>query len=480
MAAVTDNSYELRSNAVGTADVAAMSIGGMSPTLGIALSTPIMAASIGIAVPFAYVLGTIGVLAAAYGVLVFSRRSNAHGVAFSYIGAVFGKAAGFVAGWLHSGAWLVLVPVVDAIAAVSLQAFLQSAFSVSVSWFPLFLGLLVLSFLLSYYGVRLSVRSQMILELGSMAFIAAVMLVVIVKGGSTGLSAAPFNPSNAPKGLTGIGFGLLFAFSSFQGWEAGAALGKEAKTPRRSLPRGLIGAILVSAVFFLITSYAMAIGYGAHDAAAWGKDLTPLGTISGRFTNSGIGSVTNLLVAISAFSDGLAGLALTSRVYHSMSSAGLGLKWLRRTHKRYQTPYGGLILTLAIALICGLVIGLPAGEQNMVGILAGANTIAFQIVYLAIAVAAIWLFLGKVKTVPGVLLRYVVPVVAILLLGYAVYGSTWPPPVFPLNLAAPAFLLWLLIGVVLAYLVRKRGAAPNLETDASSAEKEPSAAAEGA
>jgi amino acid transporter len=320
----------------------------------------------------------------------------------------------------------------------------------------------------------------MVLELGSMAFIAVVMLVVIFKGGAAGQSAAPFNPSSAPKGLTGIGFGLLFAFSSFQGWEAGAALGKEAKDPRRSLPRGLIGAILVSAVFFLITSYAMAIGYGANHAAIWGHDLTPLGTISGRYTTSGIGSATNLLVAISAFSDGLAGLALTSRVYHSMSSAGLGLNWLRRTHKRYQTPYGGLIVTLAIALICGLAIGLPAGEENMVGILAGANTIGFQVVYLAISVAAIWLFLKQVHNLGGVLLRYVVPGVAIVLLGYAIYGSTWPPPAFPLNLAAPAFLVWLLIGIVLAYVLRKRGTAPELDPETSLDEKTPSAAAESA
>jgi len=462
MATATNSGNELTTNTLGTADVAAMSIGGMSPTLGIALSTPIMAVSTGIVVPFSYLLGTIGVLAAAYAVLMFSRRSASAGVAFSYLGATFGKRVGFIAGWVHSGAWLVLVPVVDAIAAVSLQAFLQSI-HVTIPWFPTFLVLLALSFLLSFFGVKLNIRTQMVLELGSMAFIAIIMLIVIVRGGHNGLSLAPFNPTKATGGIGGLGFGLLFAFSSFQGWEAAAALGKEAKDPHRSIPRGILGALLVSAVFFLIVSYGLAVGYGAGNAAVWGKDVVPLGTISTMYTNSAVGAITNLLVAVSAFSDGLAGLALTSRVYHAMSSAGLGVEWLRRVHPLYKTPYGGITVTIVIAALLGIVIGLPFGEENLVGILAGANTIAFQLVYLGIAAAAIWLFLPRVKTVPAALLRIGVPGVAIVLLGYAVYGSTLPPPPFPLNLAAPVFVIWLIIGVVLAYILRGRGTAPTLD-----------------
>ena len=462
MATAENGAYELKINTLGTADVAAMSIGGMSPTLGIALSTPIMAVSTGIVVPFAYVMGTIGVLAAAYGVLMFSRRSASAGVAFSYLGATFGKRVGFVAGWVHSGAWLVLVPVVDAIAAVSLQAFLQSI-NISIPWFPTFLVLLALSFLLSFYGVKLNIRTQMILELGSMAFITIVMLIVIVRGGHDGLSLAPFNPAKATGGISGLGFGLLFAFSSFQGWEAAAALGKEAKDPHRSIPRGLLGALLVSAVFFLIVSYGLAVGYGASHAAVWGKDAVPLGTISTMYTNSAVGAITNLLVAVSAFSDGLAGLALTSRVYHTMSNAGLGVEWLRRVHPRFNTPYGGLTVTIVVGAVLGLVIGVPFGEVNLVGILAGANTIAFQLVYLGIAAAAIWLFLPRVKSLPTALFRVGIPGVAIVLLGYAIYGSTLPPPPFPLNLAAPVFAAWLIVGIVLAYILRHRGQAPTLD-----------------
>ncbi|MGH7641984.1 MAG: APC family permease [Candidatus Dormibacteria bacterium] len=454
--------YELVANQLGSGDVAALCLGGMSPTLGIALSTPFMAASTGIVVPFAYLIGTVGVLAAAYAVLVLSRRSASAGVAFNYLGAIFGKRFGFLAGWLHSGAWLVLVPIVDAVAAVSLSAFLSS-FHVTIPWFPLFLLLLAISFLLSYFGVRLSIRTQMFIELGSMLFITVVMLVVLFKGGSGGLSLAPFNPANGTGGIGGIGFGLLFAFSSFQGWEAGASLGKEAKDPHKSVPRGILGAILVSAVFFVIVSYGLASGFGVDHAAQWGKDSTPLGTIASRYTNSGVGSLTNLLVAISAFSDGLAGLALTSRVYHSMSSHGLGLNWLRRVHPRHKTPYAGIIVTAGVGFLLGFAFALPAGELDFTGVLTGANTIAFQLVYLLMAVGALWLFLPQVRNIGTALLRVGVPAVAIVLLGYAIYGSTYPPPPFPLNLAAPVFAVWVVIGLVLMYVIRNRGTAPTLD-----------------
>jgi amino acid transporter len=425
-----------------------------------------MAASSGIVVPFAYILGTIGVLAAAYAVLVLSRRSASAGVAFSYLGAIFGKQFGFLAGWVHSGAWLVLVPIVDAVAAVSLSAFLAS-FHVSIPWFPLFLLLLAISFALSYIGVKLSIRTQMVIELGSMLFVMIVMIVVLVRGGHGGLSWKPFDPAGGRGGIGGIGFGLLFAFSSFQGWEAGASLGKEAKDPHKSVPRGILGAILVSSVFFIVVSYGLASGFGVNHAAEWGKDATPLGTIATRYTNSGVGSLTNLLVAISAFSDGLAGLALTSRVYHAMSSHGMGLNWLRRVHPRYRTPYAGIIVTAAVGLVLGFAFALPAGELDFTGILTGANTIAFQLVYLFMAVGALWLFLPQVRTLATALFRVGIPAVAIVLLGYAIYGSTLPPPPYPLNLAAPVFAVWVVIGLVLMYVLRHRGTAPTLDAPES-------------
>jgi hypothetical protein len=89
----------------------------------------------------------------------------------------------------------------------------------------------------------------------------------------------------------------------------------------------------------------------------------------------------------------------------------------------------------------------------MVGILAGANAIAFPVVYLAISVAAI------------------------VLLGYADYGWTWPALAFPLNLAVPAFELRPVIGIVLADLMRNRGTAQQLDAETSAEDRQPGATA---
>ncbi len=62
----------------------------------------------------------------------------------------------------------------------------------------------------------------------------------------------------------------LFAVSLFIGFETAAALGEEARLPRRSIPVAMIASIMLCAGFDLLVMYAGAIGFGksalAHNA----------------------------------------------------------------------------------------------------------------------------------------------------------------------------------------------------------------------
>ena len=48
----------------------------------------------------------------------------------------------------------------------------------------------------------------------------------------------------------------------FVGFEAAASIGEESHDPHRSIPRALIGTVAVSAIFFVLMSYAISIGFG--------------------------------------------------------------------------------------------------------------------------------------------------------------------------------------------------------------------------
>lgn len=459
-----DQSHELRKDSVGTAEVAALSFAGLAPTMAMALGTSFAAIQAGAAVPLAYLLGMFGSLALAYVIVVFTRRVAASGVAFTWIGAVFGKNPGFVAGWLYAGGWMFATAVVLALSAVSLNALFAQA-NISIHWFIFFVILLVVAAGLSMYGVKLSLRVQLALELISVATLFVVMLVVVLKGGASGNTLAPFNPANSANGWSGIGFGLIYGFSAFAGFEAGAALGLESKNPRRTIPRAIILSLVISAGFYIFVTYALSIGYGVSNAAKWAADPTPLDTITGRYLNGGVASVIDLMVAVSAFSAGMGVLALSTRVFYGMANHGLAPDWVRRTHPVTKTPYIAIAVASVVALVVGAVVGLSAGTGVLIGVLAGANTLAFILIYAVISIAAIWAF-GRGTSVPtDLIVKVGVPIIAIVLLGFSLYASVWPQPPFPYNLAAPLVIGWGLIGVVIAVIQRRRGEAPTLDIE---------------
>jgi amino acid transporter len=315
------------------------------------------------------------------------------------------------------------------------------------------------------YGVRLSLRVQLALELISVATLFLVMLVVVIKGGASGNTLAPFNPSYSANGWAGIGFGLIYGFSAFAGFEAGASLGLESREPRRTIPRAILISILVSAGFYIFVTYALSIGYGVNHAATWASDPTPLDTITSKYLNGGVASVIDLMVAVSAFSAGMGVLALSTRVFFGMAHHGLAPEWVSRTHPTAKTPYIAIAIASVVALVVGAVLGLAAGTSVLIGLLAAANTLAFILIYAVICIAAIWAF-GRNTTVPtDLLIKVGIPVIAIVLLGFSLYASVYPPPPFPFNLAAVLVVAWGLIGVIIAFVQRRRGETPTLDLE---------------
>jgi amino acid transporter len=465
----TETSHELRKDSVGTLEVAALSFAGLAPTMAMALGTSFAAIQAGPAVPLAYLLGAIGSFALAYVVVVFTRRVAASGVAFTWVGAVFGKHIGFVAGWIYAGGWMFATSVVLALSAVSLNALFMQA-HININWFIFFVILLVIAAGLSMYGVRLSLRVQLALELISVAALFLVMLVVVFKGGANGNSLEPFNPARATNGWSGIGFGLIYGFSAFAGFEAGAALGLESREPRRTIPRAIIFSLLVSGGFYVFVTYALSIGYGIDHASTWASDGTPLDTITSRYLNGGVASVIDLMVAVSAFSAGMGVLALSTRVFFGMGKHGLAPEWVTRTHPTAKTPYIAIAVASVVAFVVGAVVGLASGTAVLIGLLAAANTLAFILIYAAICVAAIWAFGRKTSVPTELLVKVGIPVVAIVLLGFSLYASVYPPPPFPYNLAAVLVVAWGLIGVVIAIIQRQRGEAPTLDLEDELAE----------
>ena len=109
-----------------------------------------------------------------------------------------------------------------------------------------------------------------------MAALAIIMAFVLGKGGAHGLNLSPFSPHYSTKGWGGIGYGMIFGFSGFAGFEAAAALGRETRNPTRAIPKAFLFSLIGAGLFFIFFTYCLSIGSGVTMIALC---MTPSGFV---------------------------------------------------------------------------------------------------------------------------------------------------------------------------------------------------------
>jgi amino acid transporter len=454
--------------ALTTVEASGLSLAGLAPTMAMALGTAFAASEAGGAAPLSYLLGFVGSLCLGFVVVKFARRYVAAGVGFTYVRVAFGIPAGFTAGWVYAGAWMFGVAVNTAIASNSLVS-LFALHHETVSWLVFFIPMILICAGINYVGIKPSVRAQVTLELASMAALAIIMAVVLGKGGAHGLSLSPFNPHYSTKGWGGIGYGMIFGFSGFAGFEAAAALGRETRNPTKSIPRAVMFSLIGAGLFFVFITYALSVGYGVKNGATWAADPTPLNTIANKYAGSAWAQTVDALVAVSGFSGAMGIVTLSSRIFYDMGRGGVGVPWLVKLHPRFNAPTRLVIMICTVALVTGVLVGETTTPATVVGFIGSTTTLGLILVYFSIALAGLRNFntrQSRTGQSPVSLAAYVVlPVIAMGLLGYAFYSSVIPVPLFPYSLAPYIVVVFALIGLTIYWRARHRGVIDPLSGD---------------
>src|SRR5689334_2325987 len=221
-------------------DVIAQSVGFMGPVFSSAFVIPLVVGVIsasgkggGVASPLSVLIAAVGVFAIGAIISQYAKEVHAAGSLYDYVTRGLGERVGTAAGWLYYGGVTVLMTGLLLLIGGYVQGTLQSEFNInplpSWAWTVLVIALITA---ILYFGARLSTRSQLTLALISMLVVLVFFIVVIVKLGSAN-SVAPFKPSSAADGWSGIFFGVLYGVLMFVGFETAANLAEETGNPRR-------------------------------------------------------------------------------------------------------------------------------------------------------------------------------------------------------------------------------------------------------
>jgi amino acid transporter len=256
--------HSLRAGSLGVAGIAFFVIASIGPMSAVVGGVPLaFAIGPGAGVPGLFVLTGILLLLFAVGFTTMSQRIVGAGGFYEYVGAAFGIRAKRAAGYVAVLSYYAVLIALWALLSVTLSGFVVEIGGREISWvYYMLAGLLLVGFL-GYRDVNVSARVLGVFTVAEVVIVVVLNAAVILQGGAHGLTAAPFDPSRA---LTGnVGAGLMFCVVVFLGFEGTAIYSEEARNPKRTIPIATYLCIGLISVFYLLTTWVLAVAYGVAE-----------------------------------------------------------------------------------------------------------------------------------------------------------------------------------------------------------------------
>ena len=247
-------------------------------------------------------------------------------------------------------------------------------------------------------------------------------------------------------------FGVLSAaslvFFAFIGFDTVATAAEETKNPKRDLPRGILGSLVIVTVLYVLVTVVLTgmVPYdqlgpllpdGTHDGSA--------ATLATAFTSVGVGWAANV-IAIGALA-GLTTVVLVlllgqSRIIFAMSRDGLLPLGMSRVSEKSGTPAR---ITLGVGAVVAVIAGFS--EISVLEEMVNVGTLfAFVLVSIGVVVLR--------RTRPDLERSFKVPFMPVLPI-LSVVACLW----LMINLTAITwvrFLVWMALGVVVYYAYGRR------------------------
>src|SRR3954452_11465175 len=266
----------LRRDAVGLPGLVAQSLGVTAPEISAVVIAAVVASKVGGGTPLAFIIAGIGALGLAVIYGRFARYVLRAGGPYAIVRAGLGRDVGFFAGWVVLAVGIVFVPALLVAAAVLLQNFFglvsrHSATFLSDNWimWAALLGVLVVA--LSYFGIQVSAWVLLTLTAIGVTMLVIFDIYILADGGADGLAWKSLTPNGI--GLGDLALGVGIAMTGFSGFETAVFLAEEAHTPRRQVPKAVIGAVLLAIAFFLLVMSAMVRGSATRGIAKLGRPI---------------------------------------------------------------------------------------------------------------------------------------------------------------------------------------------------------------
>ncbi len=272
------------------------------------------------------------------------------GADYEYSLQALGPRASFVVGWL--------IVIANLVAAAAVSIGFGSYLSIFVDITPTTgaVAVLVVATLIAFIGIKQAVWVSILLTLVELSGLVLIIAVGIPHFGDVDLSQAEHGFS----GIFGAAALVMFAFIGFQQI---ATLSEETVEAHRIIPRAMMLAIGITAMFYVVVSIAAISVLGWEELSI---SKAPLADVAAEALGE---EAEDLVAAIALFSTSntiLLILVAASRMIYGMASRRALPRFLAWVHPRAQTPWRAIILSLVVSVGFALTgdLALVAGATN--------------------------------------------------------------------------------------------------------------------
>jgi APA family basic amino acid/polyamine antiporter len=259
----------------------------------------------------------------------------------------------------------------------------------------------------------------------------------------------PFIPAATtyvtPQGITHHYGGLLgilgaagVVFFAYIGFDAVSTAAQEARNPKRDMPIGILGSLVICTVLYVLFAYVLSGVATVDDFRSAGREASVAFAITKYMHGYEWLSKSVTVAILAGFSSVILVMLLgQSRVFYSMSNDGLVPKVFSEIHPRFRTPYkSNMLFFVFTGLFAAFLPEDIVGEMTSIGTL-------FAFVLVCIGV---WILRRKRPDLQRAFKVPAVPLVStagVIICGAMIYGLGWTNWL--------RLLVWLLIGLVIYF-----------------------------
>lgn len=430
----------------------------MAPAAAVAYSIYISVPDARQALPLSIALALIACICAATAIGQLAKLFPSAGGMYTYAANGLGPWAGFLVAWLFILFEPLVAPFLYLEFGWAMTEVMTSevGFEYGGQWSIWVVLMTVIVFLLTYRDIRISTNAGIILGAFEIVVFAGLALWMILSNVGD-LNAQPFDPGHAEGEWSGVFKGMVFAILAFIGFEAAAPLGEEARHPRRTIPRAVVGSAIVIGLFYIFCAYAWVFGAGFDRFVDQATGADPWRDLAEVFWGTGWVLIF-LAICNSIAANSNAAVNAATRVFYSLARNGLAPRPLGHTHPDYKTPHIAIIWMSLFALGLALLIGAIWDPLTGFAMIATAAVPVVIVVYMLVSVACITHSAIRRRGPFNPLLHLVLPVAGMVLFFFPLYYQFYKaPPTYPIKGANWVALAWAVIGVALTvWLARRR------------------------